>query len=642
MKTSESLDGARSVLRDRFGLSDFKPGQQKVIESLLAGRSAAAVFPTGGGKSLCYQLPSQLFPDTTVVVSPLIALMKDQCDALQARGISAARLDSSLSQDEWRQTMEGIRSGQTKILYVAPERFFNERFRATLETLKISLFAIDEAHCISQWGHNFRPDYLKLAELTKEMEIPLVLALTATATPEVLSDIQNAFEIKDADAVRTPFYRPNLQLRSNVLPSEQHYPVLLERIRGRERGPTLVYVTVQKAAEEIAEKLSQDGLNATAYHAGMDTADRTRIQQQFLESDDGIVVATIAFGMGIDKANIRYVYHYNPAKSLEAYAQEIGRAGRDGSDSICEMLLVPEDRIVLENFTYGDIPTAGAVRMLFERIAGQSESFFISHYKLSAETDVRMLVLRTLLTYLELDGYLKGTSPRYDSYEFRPKVTSKSILAHFEGEKREFITGILASSVKRKTWFGLPLAVTARRLKTDRARIVKAVDFMAERGWMEVRVSDLVHGYTKLKPIEDPEALADRYYERLQQREESEIGRLGQVLDLATAQVCQARTLSEHFGETLEEDCGRCSACLGEGPLTLPVSQAQGIGSSASDAIARIVDEHPDLLSDPRAQARFLCGLSSPKFVSKRLTRDPHYGVCNHVPFARVLEALRQ
>ena len=422
-----------------------------------------------------------------------------------ARGIAAARLDSTLPAEAFRDAMKGIRDGSIKLLYVAPERFFNERFLASIGKLRVSLFAIDEAHCISQWGHNFRPDYLKLAELTKELSAERVLALTATATPEVLTDIREAFGIEPEDAIRTSFFRPNLHLRSSVVNSNNQYQTLLERLRDRPRGSTLVYVTLQRTTEEIAERLTKDGLAATPYHAGMDAEDRARIQQEFIASGDGIVVATIAFGMGIDKSNIRYVYHFNPPKSLEAYAQEIGRAGRDGQDAICELLLVPEDRTVLENFTYGDTPSRRSVGRFIDLIAGQPDPFYLSHYKLSAETDIRILVVRTLLTYLELDGYLRATSPRYDTYKIKPLVTSKSILDRFEGERREFLAGVLSSLTKGRTWFLLNTVLTAKKLKVDRARIVKAVEYMSEQNWMEVQVSDLVHGYHWLRKIEQTE-----------------------------------------------------------------------------------------------------------------------------------------
>lgn len=629
-----------TLLRERFGMDSFRSGQQTVIDCLMAGRSAVAVFPTGGGKSLCYQLPALTFPGVTIVISPLIALMKDQCDALAARGISAARLDSSLTPEEFRESMRGVRSGETKLLYVAPERFFNERFRATVGDLHVSMFAVDEAHCISQWGHNFRPDYLKLAELAKELDAERVLALTATATPQVLEDIRAAFDIAAEDAVRTPFFRPNLQLRSSVLTESERDTELLARLRDRPRGCTLVYVTLQKTAEQVAERLAEIGLPARAYHAGLEPAERAEIQQWFLASSEGIVVATIAFGMGIDKSDIRYVYHYNPPKSLEAYAQEIGRAGRDGEDSVCETLLVPGDRIVLENFAYGDTPDASSVRRFIELIAGQAETFHISHYRLSSETDIRILVARTLLTYLELDGYLRGTAPRYDTYQFRPLVTSKAILAHFDGERRQFIAGLLASAVKGRTWFSIPLPVAARRLAADRERLVKAIDYLAEQGWIEVRVSDLVHGYRKLKPIPDPAALAEELHERLTQREKGEVERLDEVFELIAANECQASVLSGHFGETIEQACGRCTACTSDGPLSIPSTDTGRIGRSAAAAVRDLAGGHPQILGTPRQQARFLCGFTSPSMTRSKLSRNPHFGVCSGIPFGRVMQEL--
>lgn len=624
------------LLQKSFGLEGFRDGQVAVIERLLQGKNSAAVFPTGGGKSLCYQLPSQMFSGTTVVVSPLIALMKDQCDALAERGIEAVRLDSTMSPDSFRDAMARIRSGQTKLMYVAPERFFNERFLDSVGSLDVSLFAIDEAHCISQWGHNFRPDYLKLAELTRDLSAQRVLALTATATPAVLSDICEAFCVEREDAIRTKFHRDNLHLRSCVVESEQQYETLLARLTERPLGSTLVYVTLQRTAEEIAERLTNDGFPATAYHAGMDAESRERIQQEFIASKQGIVVATIAFGMGIDKSDIRYVYHFNPSKSLEAYAQEVGRAGRDGLPAICETLLSAGDRTVLENFAYGDTPSRYSVGRLIDLLVGQPERFHVSHYKVSAETDIRILVVRTLLTYLELDGYLKATAPRYDTYKIKPLVTSKSILNQFEGESREFIAGVLSSLTKGRTWFTLNPVLAAKKLEVERARVIRAVDYMSERNWLEVQVSDLVHGYRQLRPIENAKTLADEYHQRLSQRELGEIDRITEVFHLAQAEACQSQTLSEHFGEA-NEPCGHCSHCIGEGPWQIADIPSRSIGTSALRVIKELAAEYPDRLSSPRDKARFLCGLSSPSMTRARLTRHASFGVCHRVPFADVL-----
>src|SRR3954468_2790749 len=268
---------ALDVLSAQFGFDSFRPGQERVVEALLAGRSALAVFPTGGGKSLCYQLPALLLDGVTVVVSPLIALMKDQIDFLQARGVDAARLDSSLGLDEARDVSARLRSGGLKLLYVSPERFNNERFLSQLAGTRIALFAVDEAHCISEWGHNFRPDYLKLAERARELAAERVLALTATATPAVVADIRAGFGIEEGDAVVTGFYRPNLTLLTTPGGAGERDGRLVERLRERPPGSTIVYVTLQRTSERIAELLAAAGLPTRAYHAGMAAEERVAV-----------------------------------------------------------------------------------------------------------------------------------------------------------------------------------------------------------------------------------------------------------------------------------------------------------------------------------------------------------------------------
>ena len=323
---NEKSHDLTKTLKHYFGFDEFRPGQREVIEHLLAGQSAAAVFPTGSGKSLCYQLPALLLPGVTIVVSPLIALMKDQIDALANLGVAARRLDSTLNVDEYRDVMDQVRTGQLKLLYVAPERFNNERFREAIMPIQVSLFAVDEAHCISEWGHNFRPDYLKLAGFARLCNAERVLALTATATRQVMDDMCRVFEISTQGAVRTGFYRSNLTLLTTPVATDERDGYLLQqlKLKQRESGPTIVYVTLQRTADRIASYLSTSGLPAKSYHAGMKDEHRAAVQDWFIASENGIVVATIAFGMGIDKSNIRYVYHYNLPKSLENYSQEIG------------------------------------------------------------------------------------------------------------------------------------------------------------------------------------------------------------------------------------------------------------------------------------------------------------------------------
>lgn len=637
---TDSTADLEELLHSRFGLDSYRPGQLGVIERLLAGKSAAAVFPTGGGKSLCYQLPALLLEGLTLVVSPLLALMREQVAELEGLGIAAGRLDSSQTADEARQTLTDVRSGKLKLLYVAPERFFNERFRAFIEGISVSLFAIDEAHCISQWGHSFRPDYLKLAKISRELKVGRVLALTATATPSVLDDICEGFTIAPEDAIRTDFYRENLNLRFTLCDFQSRDELLIERLKSAGPQPSLVYVTLQKTATSVAEQINQAGLEAKAYHAGMPDEERKAVQDWFMSSPTAIVVATIAFGMGINKADIRAIYHYNPSKSIENLAQEIGRAGRDGEPAVCETLLVPEDRVVLDNFAHGDTPSIQAVGRFAELLVGQPQEFFVSYYALANESDVRDAVIRSLMTYLELKGSLASTASRYDTYRFKAHVSSSQILSHFKGERREFAASVLALTVKKRIWFQINLAQAASRLKCERSRIVAMLEFFGEKGWIELQASGLVFGYRKLTPITDIDALTQELYEYLVNRESGELRRLSQLFDLMTASECQSSLLSAHFGQDIAIQCGHCSACQGQPIGQLPEPSYPRVGDSALKAVNDLARQHPDQFASTRDKARFLCGLKSPRMSRQRLTQNGMFGCCSEVPFSTIVEFL--
>lgn len=625
------------TLEQYFGHRDFRPGQKAVIDHLLEGRSAAAVFPTGGGKSLCYQFPAILLPGVTLVVSPLIALMKDQIDALARRGIAAARLDSTLSADAYRGVMEGLRDGGLRLLYVAPERFNNERFRNAIARVRIALFAVDEAHCISEWGHNFRPDYLKLAGFARQIGAERVLALTATATPPVLEDIRRVFEITPECAVRTGFYRHNLELCTTAVSAEERDEVLLASLAARPPGPGIVYVTLQKTAEELAARLAAAGWPARAYHAGMQDEVRSQTQEWFMASDCALVVATIAFGMGVDKANIRYVYHYNPPKSLENYAQEIGRAGRDGEPSVCHLLFCPDDLNVLENFIYGDTPDLSAVQGLVRELLHGDADLILALHELSARHDIRPLVLRTLLTYLELEGLLEGGTPLYSQYKFKPLMSSKEILGRFDGDRRAFLAGLFRQAKKGRIWLSLDAAAAANALGAPRERVVRALDWLGEQGMLEVQAAGVRHRYRRLGIPEDSDALAEDLHRRMTKREADELGRLRQVCDLAALHACQTAMLAGHFGETIAAACGHCSGCAGK-PLRLPPRVEPEIPPHLAQQVAALAAEAPNALDSPRAMARLLCGVTSPKLSRAKLGGHPLFGALAQVPFGRVMQ----
>ena len=627
---------AQDLLQNVFGFGEFRPGQAEVIARLLAGRSALAVFPTGSGKSLCYQLPALVLDGLTVVVSPLIALMKDQIDFLIEHRVPAARLDSSLDRETALRTYDDLRARRTRILYVSPERLGNERFLQLLGRQSISLLAVDEAHCISEWGHNFRPDYLKIAALAKQLNVGRVLALTATATPDVAADIATAFDIEPDDVIQTGFYRPNLELRVTPSADANRAQLLISRLKSRPIGPTIVYVTLQRTASAIASYLAKCGFSARAYHAGLSSEDRSEIQEAFMAADDMIVVATIAFGMGIDKANIRAVYHYNLPKSLESYMQEIGRAGRDGEPAVCEMLACADDVVTLENFTYGDTPEPATVSAMVHELLDHGEQFDISVYDFSQKHDVRDLVVKTLLTYLELEGILQSTGPFYSQFKFQPQRPSAEIFAKFDPARAAFLREVFRWARKGRTWFTLDADEVGRQLAQPRERIIAALDYLEQQGDLIVEATGVRVGYRRLRRPSDEQALVESLAERFVQREQHDIARVESVVALAEHDGCLTDFLLGYFGEQ-RGPCGHCGRCAGVAAEPLGSSHDGSELPEDVSIIRRLKSERHVALSSPRQIARFLCGISSPATTRAKLRNRPEFGQWSHVPFAEVL-----
>jgi ATP-dependent DNA helicase RecQ len=552
----------QKTLQQLFGFESFLPGQEEIIRAILAGRSALAIFPTGQGKSLCYQLPALHLSGLTLVVSPLMALMKDQVDFLVSKGVAAARLDSSLDFNETNKVCEQLHRNELKLLYVAPERFANERFVGLVSGLALSMMVIDEAHCISEWGHNFRPDYLKLADLARTFKVPVVLALTATATPNVAADIQRSFSITEQDFIQTGFYRPNLTLLFQ--PTKDPDQALLQELgKSTADGPTIVYVTRQQTAEDVAMRLAGAGFPAKPYHAGLKHELRQETQNWFMASDSAIVVATIAFGMGIDKSNIRAVFHYNLPKSLENYSQEIGRAGRDGKPSICTTYGSADDLLILENFVYGDTPAGKSVRDMIDFILEQDKSFDCSLYDLAKRFDMRPLVGKTLLTYLELEGVIQSTGPFYASYKFKPLKPSKEIFDKFDTERQSFLRTLFSCSVKASIWYTIDLQEAAVKTKSSRKRIITALDYLEQSGDLVLQISGARLGFcTCFSDQLDMDSLKEKLVNRFRQREQNDLQRLQLVVDLVNHKGCKTRLLLDYFGEVTDSDCGHCQFCL--------------------------------------------------------------------------------
>ena len=370
---STPIHDAKMALQKYFGFREFLDGQETVMASILSGRDTMVIMPTGGGKSLCYQLPAMVMEGVTVVVSPLIALMKDQVDALERRGIPATLINSSISLGEQQQRIDALRRGDYKLVYVAPERFRSRAFTNALRQVQIALVAIDEAHCLSQWGHDFRPDYMRLGEALAQMDRPQVVALTATATPEVREDILQTLALRDPFVTIRGFERPNLSLNiAHTKSNADKYERLRKIITQFKTG--IIYCSTRKRVEEVGEELRAWKLKVIEYHGGLDDKERESRQTKFITKKADVAVATNAFGMGIDRSDVRFVVHFDVPGSVEAYYQEAGRAGRDGEPSQCDLFFNFADTKTQEFFIDGNNPSVDIIRNVYQTLLNAADS----------------------------------------------------------------------------------------------------------------------------------------------------------------------------------------------------------------------------------------------------------------------------
>lgn len=407
------MNDAITTLRQHFGFDDFREGQREVVGSILEGKDAVVVMPTGSGKSLCYQLPAMILEGVTLVVSPLIALMKDQVDALQARGLPATFINSSISEPEQRARIESLRRRAHKLVYIAPERFRSSRFTSAIQSIPISLFAVDEAHCISMWGHDFRPDYLRLKHVIHSLGRVQTVALTATATPYVRSDIVQQLGLTQPQTFVSGFDRPNLSIEVVHTEKEKEKIARIRRLAKTHDGSGIVYASTRKSVEQVGRSLTNAGLTVSTYHAGMSDGVRVKAQDDFMSGRTQLIVATNAFGMGIDKPDIRFVAHYQIPGSIEAYYQEIGRAGRDGLPSTCVLLFNYADKNTHDFFIEGSYPDISTVKNVYGALLGTGlkriELTAAQIAKLAGEKNE--MAVQSALYLLERAGHISREAP---------------------------------------------------------------------------------------------------------------------------------------------------------------------------------------------------------------------------------------
>ncbi|MFO7560951.1 MAG: RecQ family ATP-dependent DNA helicase [Desulfobacterales bacterium] len=634
-------------LQKYFGFNSFLKGQKDVIQKILDHQSAAAIFPTGAGKSLCYQLPAMIIDGVAIVVSPLLSLMKDQVDFLNSRKIPAARLDSTLSRDEYQRTLVNAKNGEIKILMISVERFKNERFRFHLEKMNISMLVIDEAHCISEWGHNFRPEYLKLPQYQKEFSISRTLLLTATATALVIDDMSSKFRISRNNFVVTGFYRENLYLQITPTKESEKKEVLLQRIRKSPDAPTIVYVTLQKTARDVAVFLCDNKINAHQYHAGMNSREREEVQNQFMAGTLSCIVATIAFGMGIDKADIRRIIHFDLPKSIEHYSQEIGRSGRDGKPSLCEVLANRDNINILENFIYGDTPEKNSIYRLLENIK-KNDGFLweIKLTVLSNEVNIRLLPLKTLIVYLSMEGIVRPRLTYFEEYSFKFNKERNEIVNQFAGERKQFVEAIMAHCHTRKIWTSVDIQGIIDDCKAERQRVVTALEYFDEKGWIELQARQSVEVYDIMTQAFDLDSVTEKMNSLFIRKEKQEIGRIHQMVKFFESGSCISRQLAGYFGENIEkESCGHCSCCKSGKAVIESTTELKKLSGFNYDGLTQ---EFIQAIGDQFTEAtltKFLCGIYTPAFSKLKIKTLPHFGVLERYPFMEVkswVEASKQ
>ena len=579
-----SIEDALVALHRYFGFEEFRAGQREVISAILEGHDTVVVMPTGGGKSLCYQLPALMKEGATVVVSPLIALMKDQVDALHARGLPATFINSSITFEEQKARIARVRRGEYKLVYVAPERFRSAHFVETLRTAQIALFAVDEAHCISQWGHDFRPDYLRLREAVEQIGRPQIAALTATATPHVRADIIEQLKLSNPRAFVSGFDRPNLSI--NVLRTQKerekitHIKALASKHAG---GSGIIYTSTRKAVEQVTTRLRAAGLSLVAYHAGMDDAERTRAQDEFMTGRAQMIVATNAFGMGIDKPDIRFVAHYQMPGSIEAYYQEIGRAGRDGLPSTCALLFNYADKRTQDYFIEGSYPPPDTVARVYQALVGTNQKRIeLSTSEIAARASVRNeMAVQSALIILEKAGHIERGSTNENRASVRLRMSPREARAGVgtrDTRARQVLFGLLGGyDVNERAETELDTAELAEAIGLDQGAVRRALSSLAASEIISYAAARRTRGVLMLD--EHPVATLRIRPGEIARRAALEQRKLREVISFCYTERCYRAFILDYFGDTHHAaNCGTCGNCTAEAK---DASGAAAAGQSA-------------------------------------------------------------
>jgi ATP-dependent DNA helicase RecQ len=563
------LARARETLRARFGYEDFRPGQDEAVAAVLAGRDAVVILPTGGGKSMCFQVPALMLPGITIVVSPLISLMKDQVDALTARGLPAAFINSTLTSSEAADRFNRAARGELKLLYVAPERFDFGNTAERLRDMGVSLLAVDEAHCVSEWGHDFRPSYLRMAAVRARLGDPPTVALTATATPEVRRDIALQLHLRDAVTVITGFDRRNLHYHVVPTRTDAQKDAALVDILRRTDGQAIIYAATRKNVERVTGVLDRAGIPVVTYHAGLDDEHRHDVQDRFMNEDVRAIVATNAFGMGIDKRNVRLVIHHAMPGSLEAYYQEAGRAGRDGLHSDCFLLHAFPDRFTHEFFIKGAHPDRKLVEQVYDVLRRRADATGLVR---AAPDDIAGWI-RDKVSGKEIESAVRilqrGDALRVESDS--ASVAFVRLLATPERIKRELDgAGSLDRELLRAMW-----RVAGKRLNEGAAidldalpshfggasGAVPILDSLEARQFVEY---ERTGGGIRLAAPKEPLSRFNVDFAALDRRRNAELAKLDAVQKYAYAPGCRRAFILRYFGDpAANAPCSGCDNCLG-------------------------------------------------------------------------------